>query len=212
MTRSPASGRGHDVGAGFVMCITRRSIERRGVSCIVERMNPSLMALLRLVHIVAGIFWVGATIFLASFLLPAARAVGPGAGPLMTQLMERRRLQFWINIAMTLAILAGFALYGLDSSMAGGAFGRSRMGMMLGLGALLAIAAAGVDGAVGRPTGRKLGELAQRMQETQRAGGPPPADLVAASQPLQAKLARALNIMSILLLLSSATMAIARYL
>jgi hypothetical protein len=50
------------------------------------------------------------------------------------------------------------------------------------------------------------------MQETQRAGGPPPADLVAAAQPLQAKLGRALNIMSILLLLSSATMAIARYL
>src|SRR5256714_11664698 len=148
----------------FVTRITRRSIERRRVPCIVERMNPSLMALLRLVHIVAGIFWVGATIFLASFLLPAARAVGPGAGPLMTQLMERRRLQFWINIAMTLAILAGFALYGLDSSMAGGAFGPARMGMMLCLGALLAIAAPGGGGGRGRPTGR----------QARRAGPPKP--------------------------------------
>ena len=175
-------------------------------------MNPFLMALLRLVHIVAGIFWVGATLFLAGFLIPAVSAVGPGAGPLMTQLMERRRLQFWINVAMTLTILAGFALYGLDSSMAGGTFGRSRRGMMLGVGAVLAIAAAGVGGAVGRPTGRRLGEIAQRMQEAQRSGGAPPADLIAASQPLQAKLTRALNTMTILLLLSSATMAIARYL
>jgi uncharacterized membrane protein len=169
------------------------------------------MAILRLVHILAGIFWVGAIVFLSSFLMPAARAVGPGAGPLMAQLMGKQRLQLWINIAMTLAILAGFALYGLDSRMSGGGFGRSAMGMTLGLGALLAIAAAGVGGAIGKSTGQKLGAIAQRMQEAQRAGGPAPADLVAEAQPLQQKMARALTIMSILLVLSATTMAIARY-
>jgi uncharacterized membrane protein len=175
-------------------------------------MNTLLMATLRLIHILAGIFWVGATIFLAGFLMPAVRAVGPSAGPLMTQLMVRRRLQLWINISMTLAILAGLALFGIDSAISGGGFGRSRMGIILGIGALLAIAAAGVDGAIGRRTARKLGELAQRMQEAQRGGGPPPADLVAQTQPLQAKLASALNLTSWLLLLSASTMAIARYL
>src|SRR4051812_26569420 len=137
-------------------------------------MNNTVMALLRLVHILAGIFWVGATLFLAAFLMPAARAIGPGAGPLMGQLMQRQRLQLWINVAMTLAILAGFALYGLDSRMSGGGFGRSPMGITLGIGALLSIVAAGVGGAMGKPTRRKLGELAQRMQEAHHGRRPPP--------------------------------------
>ena len=173
-------------------------------------MNNTLMALLRLVHILAGIFWVGAILVLAGFLLPAARAVGPGAGALMGQLMERQRLQLWINVAMTLAILAGFALYGLDSRISGGGFGRSATGMTLALGALFAIAAAGVGGAMARPAGRQLGEIARRMQE--RGGGAPPADLAAQAKPLQQKMARALTIMSVLLVLSATAMAIARYL
>lgn len=174
-------------------------------------MNDTLMAVLRLVHILAGIFWVGATLVLAAFILPAARAVGPAAGQFMSQLMLRQRLQFWINVTMTLAILAGFALYGLDSRISGGGFGRSARGMTLGLGALFAIAAAGVGGAMVKPTGRKLGDIAQRMQEALRGGGAPPAALVAEAQPLQLKMQRALTIMSVLLVLSATTMAIARY-
>lgn len=175
-------------------------------------MNPTLMAVLRLIHILAGIFWVGATIVLAAFLLPAARAVGPTAGALMSQLMQGQRLQRWINISMTLAILAGFALYGIDSRASGGGFGRSAMGMTLGVGALLAIIAAGVGGAMAQPTGRKLGAIARRMNEAQRGGGAPPADLAAEAEPLRRKMARAFTIMAWLLLLSATTMAIARYL
>jgi len=174
-------------------------------------MTATLVTLLRLVHILAGIFWVGATIVLAGFIVPAIRAVGPSAGPVMTQLMQQRRLQFWINISMALAILGGFGLFAIDSRASGGGFARSGMGITLSFGALLAIIAAGVDGAVSKPTGKKLGALAQRMQESQRGGGPPPADLVAQATPLQAKLARTLVLMSWLLLLSATTMAIARY-
>jgi hypothetical protein len=144
--------------------------------------------------------------------MPAARAAGPSAGPLMSQLMERRRLQFWINIMMTLAILAGIALYGIDSRISGGGFGRSATGITLGIGALLAVIAAGVAGAVAQPAGRKLGAIARRMQDAQQRGGPAPADLAAEAEPLQRKLAGALTTMSWLLILSATTMAIARYL
>jgi uncharacterized membrane protein len=174
-------------------------------------MFGTLMALMRLVHILAGIFWVGATLFLAGFLVPAIQAVGPSARPVMSQLMQQRRLQLWINISMSLAILAGLVLFAMDSKASGGGFGRSGMGIMLSIGALLAIAAAGVSGAMSKPASTKLGELAQRMDDAQRGGAAPSADLVAQAAPLQAKLARALNIMSWLLVLSAATMAIARY-
>jgi uncharacterized membrane protein len=175
-------------------------------------MYGTLLVVLRLVHILGGIFWLGATLVLAGFVVPAIRAVGPSAGPVMSQLMVQRRLQFWINVSMSLAIVAGLALFAIDSRAAGGGFARSRMGITLSVGTLLAIAAAGVGGAVGKPTAQKLGELAQRMQEAQRGGGAPPADLVAQAAPLQAKLSRALTIISWLLLLSATTMAIARYL
>src|SRR6266516_3770738 len=140
-------------------------------------MYGTLMIVLRLLHILGGIFWVGATLFLAGFLYPAIRAVGPSAGPVMSQLMQQRRLQLWINISMSVAILAGLALFAMDSRAAGAGFARSRTGIVLSIGALLAIAAAGVGGAVGKPTGQRLGELAQRVQDAQRGGGAPSADL-----------------------------------
>jgi len=173
-------------------------------------MFGTLMALMRLVHILAGIFWVGATLFLAGFLVPAIQAVGPSARPVMSQLMRQRRLQLWINVSMTLAIVAGLVLFGMDSKASGGGFGRSRRGITLSIGALLAIAAAGVGGAMSKPASKRLGEIAQRMDDAQRGGGAPPADLVAQAAPLQAKLARSLNIMSWLLVLSAATMALSR--
>lgn len=175
-------------------------------------MNNPVMAIVRLVHILAGIFWVGATLTLAAFVLPAARAVGPSGGPVMTQLMGRQRLQFWINMGMALTILAGFALFGIDSKASGGGFGRSPMGIVLSIGALLAIIAAGVHGAMAQPASRKLGAIAQRLEELQRTGTTPPADLAAEAVPLRQKFSRAQAIMSWLLVLSATTMAIARYL
>jgi uncharacterized membrane protein len=167
------------------------------------------MALLRLIHILAGIFWLGATLTLAGFILPVLRDARPDAPSVWGAVMHRQRLQLWINVSMTLAILAGFALYGIDSATSSGAFARSAMGKMLGLGALLAIAAAGVMGAVSQPAGRKLAALAV---DGGSARGTAASDLSAEVAALQARIGRGLTIASVLLLLSATTMAIARYL
>jgi hypothetical protein len=164
------------------------------------------MILLRLLHIIFGSLWLGATIVNAYFLLPSVRSVGPAAGPVMMEVMQRRRMQLWINLAMTVAILSGLGLFGIHESAAHGAFSRSRMGMTLVIGAVLAIAAAGVGGAMAQPAGRKLGAIAQRS-----GGAPPSPETLAEMRRLQARVGRALSIMSILLLLSAATMAVARY-
>ena len=168
-------------------------------------MNAPLMALLRLVHILAAIFWLGATLTLGGFVLPAMRNA-PGAGALWRAVMQRHRLQLWMNISMTLAILAGFALYGIDSATSSGAFNRSAMGKVLGLGAILAIAAAGVMGAMTQRAGRQLADLAEG------SGGTPPGRDAVEADALQARLRRGLAITNVLLLLSATTMAVARYL
>jgi uncharacterized membrane protein len=48
--------------------------------------------LLRLIHILAGVFWVGAIFLIAGFLLPTARAMGREGGRFMQHLMLQRRL------------------------------------------------------------------------------------------------------------------------
>ena len=48
-----------------------------------------LTALLRLVHIVAGILWVGFAAFLPFYLVPAVAEAGPEAGKIMGALQRR---------------------------------------------------------------------------------------------------------------------------
>jgi uncharacterized membrane protein len=166
-----------------------------------------LIAALRLIHILGGIFWVGGAMVNTLFLLPAVRAVGPSAGPVLQFMMQRRRLPVWMNLAMALTMLSGFGMYGFFAS-AGGGWARSRMAMLLGLGALFALGAAGVGGALVQPTTRKLAALGQQVQA---AGGPPSAVAQEEMKGLQARLARGLSFVLTFLVLSAALMAVARY-
>ena len=171
-----------------------------------------LMVTLRLIHILGGIFWVGATLVLAGFLVPTLRAIGPDGGRFMQYVMQQRRLQVYLSAAMGLTILSGLAMYGRLAAISGGTFAGSRMGIALGVGALSAIVAAGVGGVVSQPAGRKLGQLGQRMQQAQAAGERPSPAQLAEMEALQARIARALVAITALLVLSAAAMATARYL
>jgi uncharacterized membrane protein len=166
-----------------------------------------LVATLRLIHILGGIFWVGGAMVNTLFLLPSVRAVGPSAAPLLQFMMQKRRLPVWMNVAMALTILSGFWLYGFFAS-AGGGWARSRMAMVLGLGALFALGAAGVGGALIQPTTRRLAALGQQAQS---AGGPPSGATQEEMKGLQARLARGLSVVLTLLVLAAAAMAVARY-
>ena len=173
---------------------------------------PSMLILtLRLIHILSGIFWLGSAAIAAYFLFPALRATGPSASPFMYQLMERQKLSVAVSVAMALSILSGFALYGWFSAVTHGEFARSRMAMVLGVGAILSIVAAGVAGAVSSPTSRKLRALSEQLQVAQRGGGAPPAEMVAELTRLRDKMSRAQSAIAALLILAASTMAIARY-
>src|SRR5262245_31349890 len=166
-----------------------------------------LVASLRLIHILGRIFWVAGVMVNTLFLLPAVRAVGPSAGPVLQFMMQRRRLPIWMNVAMGLTMLSGFGLYGFFAS-AGGGWARSRMAMVLGLGALFALGAAGIGGALIQPTTRKLAALGQQLQG---AGGPPSAAAQEEMKGLQARLSKGLSFVLTFVLLAAAAMAVARY-
>lgn len=167
-----------------------------------------LMIVLRLFHIVGGVLWVGAVVTLAWFVVPARTVLGESAGKFMLELMERRKLSKYIGITMGLTIVSGFAMYWRLTSVSDGAFASSRTGMVLGLGAVVAIIAAGIGGGVAGRSGRKMGQLAAQIRD----GGAPPTDAQRAEiSALQARQVWALRTAAALLTVTVVTMAIARY-
>jgi uncharacterized membrane protein len=170
-----------------------------------------IMLVLRLLHILSGIFWVGATLTMVGFLVPAMRATGPEGGRFMQQVLQGRRLQLWISVAMGLTILSGFGMYARLSAITDGAFSASRTGIILGAGGLLSLLGAILGAAVARPTGAKLVALGQRLQQNQ-SSGPPSAEQRAELESLQRRIATTSATIATLLVLAAAAMAVARYL
>ena len=77
---------------------------------------------LKLVHVLAGTFWLGATAVLALYVAASARVVGPAAGPLMKHMITVRKLplarlqgELQRHGVVTMALLA-LALVGMALS------------------------------------------------------------------------------------------------
>ena len=104
------------------------------------------LLLLRLIHIGAGAFWVGAVFTFFLFVQPAAVAVGPEATKFTYQLLHHRRLPVVILASAAVTVLAGIWLLvitsnGLDPDQL---FDESRLGYTVG--GLVAILTFGLGG------------------------------------------------------------------
>ncbi|HEY9015009.1 MAG TPA: hypothetical protein VIM84_08095 [Gemmatimonadales bacterium] len=170
--------------------------------------GTALTIVLRLVHILAGIFWVGSIFLLVGFLAPAVRASGPEAGRFMQHLMLRRRLSASLGIAMGLTVLSGIAMYARLASATHGAWAGSRPGIVFGFGGLAAILGGIVGGMISGPTARKMVALGQ--EAAQRGGLS--ADQQVEMARLQSRSAFASVLTAALLLVAATAMAVARYL
>jgi len=171
-------------------------------------MSLGTLLVLRLLHIVIGVFWVGAVVFIAFFLIPSIRATGAAGGAVMQRLTSRQ-MHLWLMGASMLTVLSGIGLYWHDSAgFSSSAWLGSGPGRTFGLGAVLALVAIAIGMAVNSRTAKQLGDLAARVQ----AGGRPPSpDEASAMQRLQDRLAKGAVLGAILLLVATAAMAAARY-
>lgn len=180
-------------------------LERHGG---IPMFGPVVVSLLRLVHILSGVFWVGSVLFFARFLLPTAAALGPAAGPVMDHLTRVRRVPQALLGAGAINVLSGLALYWHDSMGFQAAWLGSRAGMVFGTGGVFALIAIFIGLTVNLPTAKRLGTL---MVAIQASGGPPSPEQTAALRALQARLGSALRAVASLLVLATAAMSIARY-
>lgn len=168
----------------------------------------TLMMWLRLVHILAGTFWVGSAITFAGFIYPAVRASGPAGPRVMRQLMEHQRLTLGFSISAAVTVLSGVAMYAAIGAGGFTEWVRSPMGMTLGIGAIAALIAAAIGSGVAAPAGRRLEALSSRLAT---ASGAPSADHLAELTRVQARLGRASVASAVLLTIAAAAMATARY-
>jgi uncharacterized membrane protein len=171
--------------------------------------DQTITLLLRLIHILAGIFWVGVAFLMAGFLIPTVRETGQAGGRFMEHLMLRRRLPVFLGIAMLLTVLSGFVMYGRLAAATQGAWAGTPPGIAYGVGGLAALLGAvlgmGISGAAGR-------RMAKVSQSVAQAGGPPSAEQQAEIERLRARMSAGARITAGLLFIASGAMAIARYL
>jgi uncharacterized membrane protein len=166
--------------------------------------DRTITLLLRLIHILAGVFWVGAIFVIAGFLLPTARAMGREGG----RFMQQRRLPIFLAIAALLTVFSGFTLYGRLVSATHGAWAGTPPGMAYGVGGLAAILGALVGMVVSGPAARRMAALGLRG-----AGeGAPSAAQQAEIERLQGRLVLGSRLVAGFLAVAAGAMAVARYL
>ncbi len=168
--------------------------------------NTTMLAL-RLVHIVSGVFWVGAAGAIAIFVIPAARQIGADGARVMYEVMYRRRLAVYFTVAAALTILSGLAMYALIGAGSYRAWMSSRMGMTIAVGAVSAILAAAISATV---TSRACAWL--HVSPGNALSATDPGGAASSDTTIQhRRFALASSASAILLFIAAAAMAAARY-
>jgi uncharacterized membrane protein len=126
-------------------------------------MNP-LLLLLRVVHVVGGVFWAGAILFFVHFLEPAVRDSGPEGARVMQALQKRRYLDV-IPATAALTLLSGFALYWRTFGRLHPGPGASGPELTLAIGGLLSLVAFGIGMTLMRPSALRIGRLGAELAQ-----------------------------------------------
>ena len=118
------------------------------------------LLVLRLVHILGGLFWVGAGLFTTFFLAPALKASGPAAGGAVMGHLLKRHMMTIMPIVALLTILSGIRLMWIVSAASPHWFQHAQ-GHTYSVAGALSIIAFLTGIFVVRPTMNKAGRLSQ---------------------------------------------------
>ena len=120
----------------------------------------ALFLIARVLHVGLGVFWAGALIFNAAFLIPSVRDAGPDGAKVAAGLMRRRFLDIMPVVAI-LTVLSGFYLYWRVSAGFSPVYMGSVAGMTYGIGAVAAVIALGLGVGIMRPSMLRAAALSQ---------------------------------------------------
>lgn len=169
------------------------------------------MVLFRIVHIVAGVGWVGSVFLFVVFVQPSAAAIAPAGAPFMAELLGKRRLVDRIIALAMISVTGGLFLYWHDWH-AYGTFGTwigSTFGTMITVGMVTAIVALAIGVRGTRPNVVRMLALGRQIAES---GGPPSPEAAAEMGAIQGRLKVFARLSLGLLVLAVLAMSSARYL
>ena len=130
------------------------------------------MAVLRIIHIIAGSFWFGASVVFAFFVEPTAKALGPQAAPFMAHVAGKLKLPIVIAVTSIVNIIAGLLLYWRASGGLESEWVKSAQGTAFTIGGLAAMVAWVIGFTVSRPTIDKMNAVGQRLAAGDATAGP----------------------------------------
>jgi len=166
------------------------------------------LLVLRLVHVLGGILWVGGSLLNVLFFVPALGAAGPAAGPVMGHL-RARRLHVIMPVVALLTVLSGLRLLWIVSGDFQAAWFATGAGATYTVSGALALIAFLIGVAWVAPAARRMGGIGPALVSA-------PDDATRAS--LQAELARMQKqlqrlgtVATVMITLAAAGMAVARY-
>lgn len=169
-----------------------------------------LLITARVVHILGGVFWAGTLIFVAWLLVPSVGDAGPDGAKVMGALMKRGMLTI-VPVVALLTIVSGFWLYWrLSGGFQSRAWLGSPMAMSLGTGGILSLVALAIGLGIMRPATLKAAGLMQSLAGATDAAAREAT--MAEVGRLRARSAGAGRVVATLLVLTTLTMAVARYL
>jgi uncharacterized membrane protein len=168
-----------------------------------------VLVILRLIHIVGGVFWAGGTFVMVGFLTPTVNAAGPEGPRFMQRLMGEKRLSAALAVAALLTSLSGILLYLHYSGNFNPQWLSTKAGMALTIGGVAGLLAYGHGAAVIGRANMRMMAIGKAMAA---AGGPPTPEQAQELQMLQGKAQRGAVLTAILLSIALIGMSIAQVL
>ncbi|MGH7424906.1 MAG: hypothetical protein ACREJP_01905 [Candidatus Methylomirabilales bacterium] len=170
-------------------------------------MDPYLIVF-RILHIVAGIAWVGSAFFFFYFVEPTARTLGPDAQKFMQHMTKERKVDLVMMGLSGIAIVAGGFLYWRASGGFDPDWIATDSGIVLTVGAAFALLAFFAGMTLIAPRVRKMEEIGA---EAAASGGPPSQEQMTQITKIQEQLRVIGTYDFAFLVIAAVAMSIARY-
>ncbi len=161
------------------------------------------LVVLRILHIVAGVSWVGTAVFMSVVLEPILRGAGPDVMKVIGPKLAPRMTAFLHSVALT-TIVAGLILIWRTTGRGYDQLFSNAWGWAIGIGMITAIVGYGF-GATSGMAMMKVLKISNGLQ------GPPPPETIARINALRDRNRNFLRIATILVIIGVGAMASARY-
>jgi len=165
------------------------------------------MVVLRIVHILSGVFWAGAAFMMAGYVEPTVRELGPEGGKFMQGLIKRN-FSTALAIAGFLTAASGISMYWILSNGFRSRWVTTGTGISLLIGGLAGILAL-ISGLTYQ--GMASNRMRALMKQIQSSGNPPNSDQSVEIQALRERLRKGGIISVVLFTITLLGMAAAQY-